>query len=104
MEVHVAARERRVECLRVHVREHEHPAVAHVLDDGGDQAVSAEPHGRPVERNPDPHATACGTSRTGSPAAAIAAFTSLIEWIRRWKIEAARTASAPPSTTAATKS
>ena len=48
--------------------------------------------------------TACGTRRTGSPAAAIAALTSAIEWIRRWKIEAARTASAPPSTTAATKS
>ena len=45
-----------------------------------------------------------GTSRTGSPAAAIAALTSPMEWIRRWKIEAARTASAPPSRTAATKS
>ena len=43
-----------------------------------------------------------GTNR--QPAAAIAALTAAIEWIRRWKIEAARTASAPPSTTAATKS
>ena len=38
------------------------------------------------------------------PAAAIAAFTSAIEWRRRWKIDAARTASAPPSRIAATKS
>ena len=44
------------------------------------------------------------TRRTGSPAAAIAALTSAMVWIRRWKIEAARTASAPPSRTAATKS
>ena len=50
------------------------------------------------------HAAASARRRTGRPAAAIAGLTSAIAWIRRWKIEAARTASAPPSTTAATKS
>ena len=43
-------------------------------------------------------------ARTGNPAPAIAALTDAIEWIRRWKIDAASTASAPPSRTAATKS
>ena len=38
----------------------------------------------------------CGTSRTGSPAAAIAAFTVGDRVLRRWKIPAASTASARP--------
>ena len=52
----------------------------------------------PVMRRP------AGRGGPAGPAAAIAALTSAIEWIRRWKIDAARTASAPPSRTAATKS
>ena len=43
-------------------------------------------------------------ARTGIPAAAMAALTSPIACWFRWKIEAARTAEAPPSRTAATKS
>ena len=44
-------------------------------------------------------ATACGTRRTGSPAAAMAALTVADgSGCRRWKMEAARTASAPAVT------
>ena len=89
--------ERRGEGLGVHVGEHQDPAVGGVLDDAGHEAVGAEADRRRVGCA-SRHATASGTSRTGSPAAAIAALTAAIEWIRRWKIEAASTASAPPST------
>ena len=96
MEVDVARRERRVERLAVHPGEHQHLAVRGVADDRRDEAVGAEADGVRVD-----HAA---TARTDSPAAAIAALTPAIECWRRWKIDAARTASAPPSTTAATKS
>ena len=99
----LAGRERRGQRLRVHVGHHQHAPVGAVLDDGRHEAVRAEADGwrRLRARR---HATAWGASRTGRPAAAMAALTSAMEWIRRWKIEAARTASAPPSRTARTKS
>src|SRR4051794_22885476 len=104
MEMDDPGLERCRERLGVHPGEHEHGAVRSVLDDGRDEAGGS----------PDPltgegyhrtgHAAAAGSSRTGKPASAIACLTAAIEWIRRWKIDAARTASAPPSRTAATKS
>src|SRR4249919_2762597 len=99
----IAGRDRRGQRLGVHVGDHQHAPVGAVLDHGRHEAVRAEADGwrRPPARR---HATACGASRTGRPAAAIAAFTSAMEWIPWWKIEAARTASAPPSRTARTKS
>ena len=93
VEVDLAGLERRRERLGVHPGEHQDPAVGGVLDDRRRQAVGTEPHGGQVRRR---HAAAPDATRTGRPAAAIAALTSPIEWIRRWKIEAARTASAPP--------
>ena len=56
--------------------------------------------GRPGPGARAGHAATSGRSigRTGSPAAAIAALTASIETSRRWKIPAASTASAPPST------
>src|SRR6187402_942009 len=100
MEVDLACLECRAEGLRVHVGQHQHAAVCGVLNDRGQETVWAEADLGRGHR----HAATAGTSRTGRPASAIAALTDAIEWIRRWKIDAARTASAPPSTTAATKS
>ena len=74
-----------------------------VLDDRRDEAVGAEATAAGDERAPSRDGLP-GRAGPAGPAAAIAALTSAIEWIRRWKIEAARTASAPPSRTAATKS
>src|SRR4029077_6843847 len=81
----------------IRVGEHQHPAVSLVLDDDRDQPIRAP------GRVPD-HAATPWVARIGIPAVAIARLTSAIEWIRRWKIEAARTASTPPSRTAVTKS
>src|SRR5690554_1750582 len=79
-------------CRRVHPPQHQHQGGLGVLDDGGHEAVFA-----PVGL---PH---CATSRTGIPAPAIAAFTSAIVISRRWKMEAASTAEAPPTATASTQ-
>ena len=85
------------ERLLVHPGEHQHAPVGGVLDDCRDEPVVAE-------LRIDGHAATPAVVRTGNPAPAIADLTDAIEWIRRWKIEAASTASAPPSRTAATKS
>ena len=69
----VAGPERRVERLAVHPGEHEDLAVAGVADDGGHEPVRAEPDrraGRSRRDRPD-----------RQPGAAIAAFTSAIEWM-----------------------
>ncbi len=100
----VARLERRAKGFGIHVRDHEDAAVGGVLDDDRREAIRPECHVRSRDGSLGVHAAASGTSLTGRPAAAIAAFTSAIEWIRRWKIDAASTASAPPSRTAATKS
>src|SRR5688572_13598217 len=100
MEVHFAGGHRRLERLGVHPRDHQDASVGGILDHRGHEAVGAKTDVRSRHDVPGGHATA----RTGSPAAAIAALTSAMEWTGRWKIDGARTASAPPSRTAATKS
>src|SRR5579863_193827 len=50
------------------------------------------------------HAVAFSVSRTGRPPAAMAAFASPMLTSPKWKMEAASTASAPPSRTAETRS
>src|SRR5205085_10415439 len=62
------------------------------LDDGGEarQDLGEAAH------------AAMSVRRTAMPAAAIACFTSPMETSPKWKIEAASTASAPPSRTAST--
>src|SRR5688572_19861090 len=104
MEMDIARVDRGGERLGVHVRDHQDAAVHGVLDHDRGEPVRPERHARRRERPRRAHAADSGTSLTGSPAAAMAAFTSAIEWMRRWKIDAASTASAPPSRTAATKS
>ena len=107
VEVRLAGPQRRLERLGVLPADHEDPPVGRVLDDRRDEPVRAEAHGRRIERSravaaairPPPR-----PSRTGTPAAAMAALTAAIEWMSRWKIEAARTASAWPSVIAATMS
>src|SRR3954466_497986 len=102
MEVHLAGLERCGEGLGIHIRDHQDPTVMDVLGADRDKTVRRETDRRDVEWRT--HATAAGTNRTGRPAAAIAAFTSAIAWILRWKIDPASTAPAPPSSIAATKS
>ena len=94
----LAGLERRVERLAIHPREHQDPAVGGVLDDRRDEAVGAPQRLARRARPARSRGARSATSRTGRPAAAIASLTAAIEWSRRWKIEAARTASAPPST------
>src|SRR3990172_5239280 len=84
--------------LRIRVGDHENSTVVGVLHDHGNEPIGTE-RWRDVC-----HAAAPEVALMGSPAAAIAAFTSAIAWSRRWKTEAASTASATPSTTARTKS
>src|SRR4051794_41788123 len=98
-----AAFARRPPGLFVHPAEHQDPPVSGVLDDRRGRAVETPERLRPLSCDRR-HAAASSTRRKGSPASAIACFTSAIEWIRRWKIEAARTASPPPSRTALAKS
>ena len=84
----LAGRERRGERLGVQPGEHQHAAVGDVLDDRRDEAVgrrTGRPPGRATSRPSRRGHPA--TPRTGRPAAAIAALTSAIEWIRRWKID-----------------
>src|SRR3990172_10248066 len=83
---------------RIRVGDHENSTVVGVLHDHGNEPIGTE-RWREVG-----HAAAPEVALMGSPAAAIAAFTSAIAWSRRWNTDAARTASAPPSTTARTKS
>src|SRR6185369_6598647 len=90
--------------LLVHPREHQDATVRGILDDRRHEAVRSPARLAVGARHGTGHAATSGTRRTASPASAIARLTAAIEWIRRWKIEAARTASAPPSRMAATKS
>src|SRR4051812_28801523 len=99
----LAALARRPPRLFIHPAEHQDPSVCRVLDDRRGEAVEPPQRLGPLSGDRG-HAAASSARRTGNPASAIACFTSEIEWIRRWKIEAARTASAPPSRTALTKS
>jgi hypothetical protein len=103
VEVDLARGEGGGERLRVDVGDHQDAAVGGVLDDGGDEAGRA-PGDVFLAELRGGHATDSSMRRTGRPAAAMAALTSAIEYMRRWKIEAARTASALPSRTAVTKS
>ena len=58
----------------------------------------ANPH---PKTNPTSHPGTAG--RTGTPAAAMCAFASPIEWVPKWKMEAASTAEAWPSRIPSTK-
>src|SRR5690606_35329759 len=82
----------RFEGSRVHPAQHQDLGRLGVLDHRGDEAVRV-----PVGLSQR------ATSLTGIPAAVIAAFTSAIVISRRWKIEAASTAAAPPIETASTQ-
>src|SRR5476651_1647808 len=105
MEMDLTRGEGRRERFMIDPGQHQDPAVGAVLDDRRDEAGSIRPgHGRRIERRGGAHAARPGVRRTASPASAMAALIAPIEWIRRWKIEAARTASAPPSRMARTKS
>ena len=106
VEVRLARPQRGLDRLGVLPADHEHAAVGGVLDDGRDQAVRAEAHGRPRRASElaAPPSGRLRVRRTGTPASAMAALTAPIEWMSRWKIEAARTASACPCVTAATMS
>ncbi len=113
VEVDLARPQRCLDRLGVLPADHEHAPVRGILDDRRDEAVRAVAQDGRIERpNPrverpvpgDRHQAASEVRRTGTPASAMAAFTAAMEWMSRWKIEAARTASAPPSVTAATMS
>src|SRR5690606_15460926 len=99
--------------LAVHPRDHQDPRAVRLLGDGGHQAVAIEPDRvEPVRRRagvsgvdrghhgdaPIPDACAsCG--RTGMPRAAMSRLASPTVNSPKWKMLAARTASAPPSVT-----
>src|SRR4029077_7673773 len=103
VEMDLAGGEGRGQRFSVEVGDHQDAPIGDVLDDPRDEAVARpEPDRRRVERQV--HAAGSRATRTGRPAAAMAAFTSPIAWMRRWKIDAASTASAPPRSIAATKS
>ena len=116
VEVDVAGAERRGEGLDIEPADHQHAAVGDVLDDAHDETRLVPADGLGVEavlevdgarsnRARGGHAAApASIARTGSPAAAIAALASAIVTSPRWKIPAARTASAWPSRIALMKS
>src|SRR5450759_919571 len=103
MEVDVTGCERRSERLRIDVGNHQHAAVRCILRPTRNEARWAPGHVL-FDQLLATHAPDSSIRRTGNPAPAMAALTSAIENIRRWKIEAARTASALPSRTAVMKS
>src|ERR1700736_2052009 len=79
----------------VHVRHHQHGTVVHVLDHGRDQP------GAEVRRVDGRLAHAGAARRTGTPRSARYALAWAIDNAPKWKIAAARAASAPPATRAA---